>query len=130
MVKEKTSAEGVRQDINDKCSAFWSTEEGKQYNSVEQRHFEGRINEYMKLVHRQSVTAYERKMAKEREQKKKREESLNAAKALFESADVTTLISLAKLAGNESNVEKFKPGTVMDYLTKNNLSVLINICKK
>eukprot|EP00929_Paragymnodinium_shiwhaense_P013416 TRINITY_DN12126_c0_g2_i3.p2 TRINITY_DN12126_c0_g2~~TRINITY_DN12126_c0_g2_i3.p2 ORF type:complete len:454 (-),score=88.54 TRINITY_DN12126_c0_g2_i3:1992-3353(-) len=115
--KLKLTPEKIRDEANIHLDAFFVSVEGVHYSEAERYFFKSQVLDFLTLSRRQLLSTSGRAKVVMAEDEKKRKEALEAATAVYEAADLKTLLAMAKMHIGQSNQQSFKPGSLMHYLT-------------
>eukprot|EP00929_Paragymnodinium_shiwhaense_P013415 TRINITY_DN12126_c0_g2_i2.p3 TRINITY_DN12126_c0_g2~~TRINITY_DN12126_c0_g2_i2.p3 ORF type:complete len:453 (-),score=99.04 TRINITY_DN12126_c0_g2_i2:1324-2682(-) len=117
--KDKLTVEKINGEATTHLNAFFASHEGIHYSEAERRYFEQQVLDFLALIRRQQLSTSGRSKMVMAEEEKKRREALQAATAVYEAADLKTLLAMAKMHVGHSKQQSFKPGSLMHYLNTN-----------
>eukprot|EP00929_Paragymnodinium_shiwhaense_P075592 TRINITY_DN38665_c0_g1_i1.p1 TRINITY_DN38665_c0_g1~~TRINITY_DN38665_c0_g1_i1.p1 ORF type:complete len:418 (-),score=56.78 TRINITY_DN38665_c0_g1_i1:681-1934(-) len=115
--QKKLQPDSLVAETNLRLEAFYRSREGQHYTTEEQNYFAKRVRDYIWLTRRQllSTSGYAKLLIEDKEQKRKA--ALTEATALYNAADLRTLLALAKYSVNTDGTQRrYTEGSLMHYL--------------
>ena len=114
--RDKIKIENVLVELDAELAAYWANQ-GEHYRMDERAHFTKMLKDYFVLLQRQLFSDGTKELSQKIEAQKKRTKNFEEAQALYESADQTTIIAMAKAAeGSDTNFKRAPKGSIMHYL--------------
>ena len=120
---DKLSLPTVVQELSAELQAYWA-QRGSYYTDVERQLFSNKARHYTTVMLRKTLAEGEKEYFKAKRDEETRAKKLEEAQALFESADVQTIVAMAKISSDKGNVKNAAPGTTMHYLYKKQLEII------